>query len=240
MLWLAFDTATERCVVAIGDGQRLLAEIDVAAPRDHMARLVPLIQVVLAEAGRLAIGDMDAIAVGLGPGSFTGVRIGVATAKGLARAAKLPLFGVPTLDVVAQAFWAVDRPIVVLADAARGEVYPMTYAWRGGVLTRADRFEVLDAATAAARLASDMTQTPPVLAGDGLLRHEALFAAALPATTTVAPAASWYPGARCLIERAEVAIATQSGDPDSVLPIYTRASDAERTAAERAARGAAG
>lgn len=228
MRCLAFDTATPRLTVAVGTADEELAALDVWAPRDHMARLFPQIQHVLHLAGGLEMEDLDAIVVGVGPGSFTGVRIGVAAAKGVARAAKLPLYGVPSLDAVAEGLTCADRPMVVVADAARGEVYPMVYVRLGGRLERlGEGFTVARAADAARAIEAESG----VLAGDGLVRHLDVFLEALP-SAEVAPRGDWYPRAGALVRRAEALAESQSGDPDTVLPIYTRLSDAEE--AERA------
>lgn len=253
MRCLAFDTATPRLTVAVGAADEELAALDVWAPRDHMARLFPQIRHVLRVGGGLEMEDLDAIVVGLGPGSFTGVRIGVAAAKAVARAAKLPLYGVPSLDAVAEGLTCAVRPMAVVADAARGEVYPMIYTRLGGRMERlAEGFTVHRAAEAAQAMASEIggasprggegvgsgahAGTVPLLAGDGLVRHLAAFLEALPGAE-VAPRADWYPRARALIVRAEALAESQSGDPDTVLPIYTRLSDAEET--ERAGGGGA-
>lgn len=247
MRCLAFDTATPRLTVAVGTADEELAALDVWAPRDHMARLFPQIEHVLCVGGGLEIGDLDAIVVGVGPGSFTGVRIGVAAAKAVARAAKLPLYGVPSLDAVAEGLTCADRPMVVVADAARGEVYPMVYARLGGRLERLGEglFTVARAADAARAIAAEVggashgkgdsagsgSGATPLLAGDGLARYLDVFLVAIP-TADVAPRADWYPRAGALIARARALAESQSGDPDTVLPIYTRLSDAEE--AERA------
>jgi len=250
MLCLAFDTASARLTVAVGTAERVLAAADVWAPRDHMARLLSLVDRMLCDAGAPALADLDAIVVGIGPGSFTGVRIGVAVAKGIARGAGLPLFGVPSLDAVAEGLGCMDRPTVVIADAARGEVYPMTYGPAGGSSRGARPFRVLDASEFAQELAKEAATrawpSPPILAGDGLVKHRAVFEEAIPGVA-IAPEPRWYPTAEAMLRLAGAAAEDQTGDPDTVLPIYTRASDAEEAAARRgggpsgpAGKGAAG
>lgn len=206
-----------------------------------MSRLAPLIAWALEEAGGIPFSELEAVAVGVGPGSYTGVRIGVATAKGIAAAARLPLYGVPSTDAVAQRATALDRPVMVVADAARGEVYPMLYRSDGGALTREGEFAVLKAEEAAAALGGGVVgggggdaQASPLLTGDGLAKHLDLFRRAAPAAP-VAPEDHWYPSAQALIERAPFAADRQSGDPDLVLPIYTRLSDAEEAVSSRPA-----
>jgi tRNA threonylcarbamoyl adenosine modification protein YeaZ len=246
MTWLAIDCSTVRCVVGVGSGERLLAGVDILTPRDHMARLLPAVSDALKDAGVAETRDLDGIVVGIGPGSFTGVRIAVSVAKALAFASGVPLWGVPTLDVVAQGLTAAERPILVLADAARGEVYPMVYRLTaGGAIEPAAPFEVMKAEEAARELSaslggapgppavfSALEGDPPLLAGDALVKHGQLFAAASPESHVV-PEPDWYPSAGALLERAEDIADSQSGDPDTVLPIYTRLSDAEEAEAGR-------
>ncbi|WP_268580446.1 tRNA (adenosine(37)-N6)-threonylcarbamoyltransferase complex dimerization subunit type 1 TsaB, partial [Escherichia coli] len=93
-------------------------------PREHTQRILPMVQQVLAESG-LALNQLDALAFGRGPGSFTGVRIGIGIAQGLALGADLPMIGVSTLQTMAQGAWRVSGAERVLAaiDARMGEVY---------------------------------------------------------------------------------------------------------------------
>jgi tRNA threonylcarbamoyl adenosine modification protein YeaZ len=246
MRLLAFDCATVRCVVGVGSSARVLSGLDSLTPRDHMARLLPMVEQAFADAGGLTTSDLDGIVVGIGPGSFTGVRIAVSVAKGLAFAAGVPLWGVPTLDAVAQGLPAVERPVLVLADAARGEVYPMVYRWNAArAIEPAGPFVVMKAEDAARDLARGVARIeptpqifaslggePPLLAGDALVKYLPIFTEASP-ESPVAPEPSWYPSGPALLERAAVLAGGQSGDADTVLPIYTRLSDAEEAAADR-------
>ncbi len=120
---LALDTATEACSVAVLDGDRVYASFELCA-RDHTRRILPLVQQLLAVAG-LTLHQMDALAFGCGPGSFTGVRIGVGIAQGLALGADLPVIGISTLQTMAQSAWRLQQSEQVLAaiDARMGEVY---------------------------------------------------------------------------------------------------------------------
>ena len=126
---LAFDTAMAACSVAVIDADRdgctLLADHQEARPRGHAEVLVPLIGEVMERAGT-SFDDLDRIAVTTGPGTFTGVRIGIATARGLALASGVPLVGITTLEAIAAGaieFGAEKRPVACVIDARRGEVY---------------------------------------------------------------------------------------------------------------------
>ncbi|QUT13382.1 tRNA (adenosine(37)-N6)-threonylcarbamoyltransferase complex dimerization subunit type 1 TsaB [Rahnella inusitata] len=120
---LAIDTATEACSVAIYNQGETLAHFELCA-REHTQRILPLVQQILAEAG-LTLSQLDALAFGRGPGSFTGVRIGIGVAQGLAFGAELPLLPVSTLQTMAQGAYRQTGAEHVLAaiDARMGEVY---------------------------------------------------------------------------------------------------------------------
>lgn len=120
---LAIDTATEACSVALWNDGVVLAQFEIS-PREHTQRILPMVQSVLAESG-ISLQQLDALAFGRGPGSFTGVRIGVGIAQGLALGAELPVIGVSTLNTMAQGVFRLTGATQVLAaiDARMGEVY---------------------------------------------------------------------------------------------------------------------
>lgn len=126
---LALETATDVCGVALLDGGTIRAEAHLRRPRIHAQQLVPLIQTLLDRAG-CTPADLAALAVSMGPGSYTGLRIGVSTAKGLARAVNAELVGVPTLEALAASvtpYASPDDVICALLDARRDEVYAAAY-----------------------------------------------------------------------------------------------------------------
>ena len=120
---LAIDTATEACSVALYNQGETLAQFELCA-REHTQRILPMVQQILAEAG-LSLTQLDALAFGRGPGSFTGVRIGIGMAQGLSLGAELPLLPVSTLQTMAQGAYRLTGADNVLAaiDARMGEVY---------------------------------------------------------------------------------------------------------------------
>lgn len=156
---LAIDTATESCSVALLNNDRLLAHFELCA-REHTQRILPLVQQVLQEGG-VALKDLDALAFGRGPGSFTGVRIGIGIAQGLSLGAALPLIGISTLKTMAQSAWRLHGATRVLAaiDARMGEVYWAEYQrdaegnWQGE-----ETEAVLKPDAAAARMAAQQGQ----------------------------------------------------------------------------------
>ncbi|EGH6056100.1 tRNA (adenosine(37)-N6)-threonylcarbamoyltransferase complex dimerization subunit type 1 TsaB [Salmonella enterica] len=134
---LAIDTATEACSVALWNNGTINAHFELC-PREHTQRILPMVQEILAASG-VSLNEIDALAFGRGPGSFTGVRIGIGIAQGLALGANLPMIGVSTLATMAQGAWRKTGATRVLAaiDARMGEVYWAEYqrdaqgVWQG-------------------------------------------------------------------------------------------------------------
>jgi len=124
---LAIDTATEACSVALWNDGKLCAHFE-ECPREHTQRILPLVKMILTE-GNTSLNNLDALAYGRGPGSFTGVRIGIGIAQGLALGAELPMIGVSTLATMAEGAWRNTGATRVLAaiDARMGEVYWAEY-----------------------------------------------------------------------------------------------------------------
>ncbi|MGF1679713.1 tRNA (adenosine(37)-N6)-threonylcarbamoyltransferase complex dimerization subunit type 1 TsaB [Photobacterium minamisatsumaniensis] len=120
---LAVDTATENCSVALMVGNDIISRCEYA-PREHTTKILPMVDAVLADGG-VSLSQLDALAFGRGPGSFTGVRIGIGIAQGLAFGADLPMLGVSTLAAMAQGTYRTHQAEQVLAaiDARMGEIY---------------------------------------------------------------------------------------------------------------------
>ncbi|WP_165984394.1 tRNA (adenosine(37)-N6)-threonylcarbamoyltransferase complex dimerization subunit type 1 TsaB, partial [Streptomyces sp. YIM 98790] len=125
MLLLALDTATPAVTVALHDGERVLAAADPVDARRHGELLLPGIDRVLREAGR-SLDAVTAVVVGTGPGPYTGLRVGLATAQAIGAARELPVHGLCTLDGIAYAT-GLDEPFLVATDARRKEVYWARY-----------------------------------------------------------------------------------------------------------------
>lgn len=247
---LALDTATDHVALALGDLDtpgEVLTTGDFLAPRAANTALLSAVERLLADAGVRA-DDVEAIVCGRGPGSFTGVRIGVATAKGLAHARGVPLIGVGTLDAVARRV-AAGGFIGVIGDAMRGEVYPALFRAQAGAVVRLSADRVVRPEVAAAEWAA--LGEPVHLTGNGLAKHGTLFSEILGPLAHQVPERLWAPDGASLLAAAWAADGPASlraiaplpvdeayaaAHPAALLPVYTRLSDAEE--AERARLGA--
>ena len=125
---LGFDTATTACSAALWAGGEVIAHRRIEAVGRHAETLVPMLREVAAE-GNTTLAAVDRFAVTVGPGSFTGIRIGLATARGLALALKRPLVGLSTLEVLATGVPKAERggPILAALDAGRGRLYAQLF-----------------------------------------------------------------------------------------------------------------
>jgi tRNA threonylcarbamoyladenosine biosynthesis protein TsaB len=212
---LALDTAGKGCSVALLDGERIIERFE-AAPRRHAASLLPMAEACLAEAG-VALGELDAVAFGRGPGSFTGLRIATGVAQGMAFAAELPVVPVSNLAACAVAALRLRgwRNVVVAFDARMGEVYAATF--RSGA-------DGLPAAIAPEALLAPEAIAPP----DGAGWHGAGSAfAAWPALAgqlgLEAADADIAPLARDLLGLAVAALARgEAVAAEDALPVYLR------------------
>jgi len=212
---LAIDTATEACSVALYNDGETLAHFELCA-REHTQRILPMVQQILSEAG-LTLNQLDALAFGRGPGSFTGVRIGIGIAQGLAYGAELPLLPVSTLMTMAQGAHRLNGAERVLAaiDARMGDVYWGEYylsadgEWQGEQSEAVIKPEqlLLRAADFSGRFATVGTgwQTYPTLLGDTLSAKFFDGEMLLPQAEDMLPLAlqMWRRGVRVTPEHAE-------------------------------------
>lgn len=229
---LALESSTSTGSVAVGDASGVFAEVvrDVAA--GHSSALLPAAQQVLEAAG-LHPRDVAAVVVGEGPGSFTGLRIAGATAKGMLQALKVPLFGYSGLMATAAAGWSASATVCALFDARRRDVFGACYRFGGpaGVEVVMEPTALsIDAVVERFRGA----ETPPLFVGEGALLHRQELERELSAR--VGPAHLAVPRASALIWLAvTVPDLGRVEDAGSWEPEYLRAAGAERIAAARAA-----
>ena len=237
---LAVDTSTDMLACALGRmdvdeagspcGLEMIASADQMCRRHANEQLVSVIDGMLVQCG-MKRDEVDAVLTGTGPGSFTGVRIGVATAKGVACGLEVALHGISTLDAVAWGVWrcGVRGLVGVVGDAMRKEVYPGLYRVDDEGAHRLFASEsVMKAPDAVALWAGRADAADIVLAGDGIAKYRALYEEA--GFARFAPEEAWYPSGEGLL-RASLASqrfdAAETSDPALVLPVYTRLSDAE-------------
>ncbi len=155
-MFLAIDTATEFAGLALYDEDALWAEEIWHAARNHTVELMPRLNRMLQKA-KLKVSELEGIAVSIGPGSYTGVRIGVAVVKGLALPYNLSVIGVPTLDITAYPHREQDLPVVAVAQAGRKRILVAYYGWIDAVWGQA----IPPALTTVPQLAQSLTE--PVL-----------------------------------------------------------------------------
>ncbi|HEY2991334.1 MAG TPA: tRNA (adenosine(37)-N6)-threonylcarbamoyltransferase complex dimerization subunit type 1 TsaB [Methylomirabilota bacterium] len=158
---LAVETSSLAGGVALLDGERLVAEYLLDVSVTHSERLMAAVERVLADA-RWTPRDLAGLAVAVGPGSFTGLRIAVSTVKGLALALEAPIAAVPTLDAMAAALPWAALPVCPVLDARKNEVYASLYRWDGAAMRREWDYLALTPAALAARLSE-----PVIVVGDG-------------------------------------------------------------------------
>jgi tRNA threonylcarbamoyladenosine biosynthesis protein TsaB len=227
VLILALDTSTSQVSVAIGDGGAVMGAVQLAGGRRHAEQLAPAIEYLRHECA-VDLDHLAAIAVGIGPGLFTGLRVGVTTAKVMAQALRIPVVGVPSLDLVAYPLRHSPRTIVAVLDARRHEVFAARYQTVPGGVQRVSDYAVHAPVELVADLVADVAEFPHgvLLAGDGVARFADEFAAIEHAEVAgpefVAPSvAALVALATARAEREEF---EQSAD---LRPMYLRQSDAE-------------
>ena len=164
MLILAFETSAKAGSVALMDENRLLGESYSNTGLTHSQTLMVMAQELLASCGK-AVGDITAVAVAAGPGSFTGIRIGAAAAKGLAWGGELPCCGVSTLEAMARNLGIWQGLVCCVMDARRNQVYNALFRAEGGVLTRIAEDRAISLEDLAEELKN--VEEPVFLVGDG-------------------------------------------------------------------------
>ncbi|HIZ86505.1 MAG TPA: tRNA (adenosine(37)-N6)-threonylcarbamoyltransferase complex dimerization subunit type 1 TsaB [Candidatus Coprenecus stercoravium] len=195
---LLIETATDVCSVAITDGKTVISSRHSTEPRSQASGLAPMIQDALGQAS-LDIKDIAAVAVSAGPGSYTGLRVGVSTAKGLCFGAGIPLIGIGTLDVIARgAAGSVTDPdtlIVPMIDARRMEVYTARFDSSARRISGTEAV-VLEPETFAAELEA---RSRVIFTGDGAAKYESILADRLRDKAVFIPS---YPDAAHMAEAA--------------------------------------
>lgn len=220
-LVLAADTATRMNAVALCRGGEILAETLTDGQRTHAERLMDMAAWVLREGGA-SLEAVDLLAISTGPGSFTGLRIGVSAWKGLALARGIPLIGVPTLDAMTLLAGMHDGMVCPMLDARMKEVFAAVYRFRDG-----EREKIRPDAVCPAEAVIAELEGPALFLGDGAEAYREQIQAALP-EARFAPAHCSVPRAAAVAAEAlALAAAGADGVADQVEPVYLRLSQAE-------------
>lgn len=224
MIVLALETATPQVAVAVLGPGGVLARASADRGMRHAERLVPFVQLTLAEAG-VALGELGLVAVDIGPGLYTGLRVGVATANTLAQAAGLGVVGVSSLETLAAGAVGFPGLVVPVVDARRSEVFAAAYRWADGRLSQVSSARLVRPEALAEELAA-VDDEPVALVGDGALRYRSCFEARTAAVVWPSPLARPDPGllAWLALERTR-----GDGAPaprGEVQPVYLRDPDA--------------
>ena len=223
---LAIETATPAQSVALLDEDRLLAEASYDAKGSRGGLLLPTVDHVLRKAG-VAAKDLDAVAVSIGPGSFTGLRVGLATAKGLALGTGAAVVGVSTLEALAEGYEPAEAiTICTLLDAYRGEVYLAVFKRRAGCLERLHPDAVLAPEAVVEALAD--VELPAHLVGNGAARYRTQLKAALGKRVRMTESGVGAVPSAAIVARLGRAQLAQGTRPDAaVVPVYLRRTEAE-------------
>lgn len=222
---LALETSTIAGSIAIADAGELIGELRINVKVAHAERLMNSVNWLL-NASRLSVKDIDAFAVSIGPGSFTGLRIGLSTAKGFSYATNKPLVSVPTLDAFARTLPFCSSLICPMLDARKNEVYTGLYKWEGGMCKKI----ISETAVNPADFLKDMENIKEtiVFMGDGTKIYKKLITDILKNKAIFAPASKMSPSASSVAEIAlEKLKQGLTADPVSLTPFYIRKSEAE-------------
>jgi tRNA threonylcarbamoyladenosine biosynthesis protein TsaB len=222
---LALETATLAGSAALLESGRVIGHSLLDIALTHSERLMAMIDRLLQDCDWRS-ADLQGLAVSIGPGSFTGLRVGVATAKGLGLALGLTVAPVPTLDALAWNLPFADAPVCPLLDARKGEVYLARYRWSERGMVRLSEYLALSP-----RAAVEQLEPPVILLGDGVAACRPFFAGADNTAVRVAPASHSLPSAAVVGQLGySMLLAGSAVSADVLVPLYVRPSEAERRA----------
>ncbi len=220
---LALETATIAGSIAIVDDNKgLIGEVKVDVKIAHSERLMPSVQWLL-KASSITIKEIDAFAVSIGPGSFTGLRIGLSTAKGFSYSTGRPIVPVPTLDAFAKTLPFCSHMICPMLDARKNEIYAGLYKWEDNLCKKLMPETALSPEELLKRI-----NEPVVFMGDGVKIYKKLIIDTLGTDAILAPASRMSPSASSVAEIAVEKLKQGiTADPVKLTPFYIRKSEAE-------------
>jgi len=223
MLILGIETATQQVSVAIGGHEGVLGMFEVSRGRRHAETLAPAIEFLCRQAD-IEIVEFGAIAVDVGPGLFTGMRVGLATGKAIAQALRIPMIGISSLDLLAFPLRYSDRTIAAVIDARKGEVFYAFYRPVPGGVQRVTDPQVGSVDDLVADLMARGQNV--VCVGDGALRYQDEIMAGV--RCEFAEQFLSHPSAAPLVQLAHArALREEWVNPWEIQPMYLRAPDAQ-------------
>ena len=219
---LTIQTAVPAASIALSEGNQILAEFSLAVRRTHADWLIGAIERLLADSC-LSISQIDGLGVVIGPGSFTSLRVGLATVKGLALAGDLPILAVSTLQTLAMQTPFVNLPVCAMLDARKKEVYACCYSWEHGRPRPLNGEKV-----GKPESILDKCCEPTLFVGDGSLVYRSLIVRQMDDRAHFAPDYLNLPRAAGAAQLAFDAWQRGQGkSAEQLLPVYLRASEAE-------------
>ncbi len=234
MIVLGIETASLQVGCAVGGHEGVLGSFASARGRRHAETLAPAIEFVCAQTG-ISLHEVGAIAVDIGPGLFTGLRVGIATAKALAFGLRIPVIGFSSLDLLAYPHRRSHRLIVSVLDARRGEVFTASYRQVPGGVQRLTDYRVCGPEALAADLQAAGQEA--LVVGDGALRYAAAFEDV--GHVELGTVGAKYPSPADLVELAHPhALREEFVSPSELHAMYLRKPDADEAWASSLGRGA--
>jgi len=220
---LSIETSTMLGGVAIIDGAAgLIAETRLNVKTTHSERLMTAVNNTLIQS-ELTLADIDAFAVAAGPGSFTGLRIGLSTVKGLSYATKKPVVTVPTLEAFAWNFPYCNLPLCLMLDARRSEVYAAVYRWEENTFST-----VLECVSIRPEALLETLQGRVLFAGEGVLVYREKILAIMKERAVIAPMDKMVPSpANVAVLGMAKAARDEFAEISGAVPVYVRKSEAE-------------
>jgi tRNA threonylcarbamoyladenosine biosynthesis protein TsaB len=228
MLILGIETATQQVSVALGGHEGVIGLVELARGRRHAETLVPAIDFLCSQAD-IGLDEIGLVAVDIGPGLFTGMRVGLATAKALAQALRVPMIGISSLDLLAFPHRRSDRVVVPVVDARKGEVFYAMYRQVPGGLQQVAPPRAAPVDELVADLLARSQET--LCVGDGALRYRTQIRDGYHCEF----ADEAHPSAAPLVQLAHArALREEWSNPSEIQPLYLRPPDAEINWAVRA------
>jgi tRNA threonylcarbamoyladenosine biosynthesis protein TsaB len=220
---LGIETASPQVGCALGGQEGVLASFTAAHHRRHAETLAPAIEFMTREA-QISLHEVRAVAVDIGPGLFTGLRVGIAAAKAFAFALRVPMIGLSSLDLLAYAHRWSNRLVVAVLDARRGEVFTASYRQVPAGIQRLGPYRVCGPEVLVSELEAGGEET--LLVGDGALRYAGIFGSMK--QVEVGTVGGQYPSPRDLVELAHPrALREEFVAPSELRAMYLRKPDAD-------------